>query len=262
MTTRDQSTETPPSSPPRAYAERLFGAVLAARRCRRSTSATGSAGTGRWPRARPLTSAELAARTGTAERYAREWLEHQAVCGVLLVDDPSRGRPAASVHPAGRPCRGAGRCGQPEPRRCRWPGSSPASASTWTRWSSLPSGRGVSWAELGDDPREAQAAANRPMFLGALGSEYLPPIPDVARRAARRRPGGRHRLRVRLVVDRHRAGVPGGERRRLRRGRAVDRGGRPKRRRGRSRRPGAVPPADAAQPRTVDPAAGPSRTTW
>ncbi len=35
----------------------------------------------------PLTSPELAARTGTAERYAREWLEHQAVSGVLTVDD-------------------------------------------------------------------------------------------------------------------------------------------------------------------------------
>ena len=40
-------------------------------------------------------------------------------------------------------------------------------------------GHGISWAELGDDPREAQGAANRPMFLGALGSEYLPQIPDV-----------------------------------------------------------------------------------
>jgi SAM-dependent methyltransferase len=40
-------------------------------------------------------------------------------------------------------------------------------------------GHGISWADLGDDPREAQGAANRPMFLGALGSEYLPLVPDV-----------------------------------------------------------------------------------
>ena len=33
------------------------------------------------------TSAELAARTGTAERYMREWLEQQAVAGFLTVDD-------------------------------------------------------------------------------------------------------------------------------------------------------------------------------
>src|SRR5262249_51074197 len=33
------------------------------------------------------TPAELAARTGTAERYVREWLEQQAVAGLLAVDD-------------------------------------------------------------------------------------------------------------------------------------------------------------------------------
>ena len=35
----------------------------------------------------PCTSTELAAATGTAERYAREWLEQQAVVGYLAVDD-------------------------------------------------------------------------------------------------------------------------------------------------------------------------------
>jgi len=33
------------------------------------------------------TAGELAARTGTAERYVREWLEQQAVAGFLTVDD-------------------------------------------------------------------------------------------------------------------------------------------------------------------------------
>ena len=42
------------------------------------------------------------------------------------------------------------------------------------------SGGGVSWAEFGDDLREGQAAANRPLFLGALPREYLPSIPEVA----------------------------------------------------------------------------------
>jgi 2-polyprenyl-3-methyl-5-hydroxy-6-metoxy-1,4-benzoquinol methylase len=36
----------------------------------------------------PATSAELAGRTGTVERYVREWLEQQAVSGFLMVDDP------------------------------------------------------------------------------------------------------------------------------------------------------------------------------
>jgi 2-polyprenyl-3-methyl-5-hydroxy-6-metoxy-1,4-benzoquinol methylase len=37
----------------------------------------------------PATSAELAARTGTTERYVREWLEQQAAGGLLAVDDPA-----------------------------------------------------------------------------------------------------------------------------------------------------------------------------
>src|SRR5439155_1397428 len=37
----------------------------------------------------PATSTELAWRTGTAERYVREWLEHQAVAGLVGVEDPS-----------------------------------------------------------------------------------------------------------------------------------------------------------------------------
>jgi SAM-dependent methyltransferase len=37
------------------------------------------------------TPAELAGRTGTAERYVREWLEQQAVAGFLSVDDPDAG---------------------------------------------------------------------------------------------------------------------------------------------------------------------------
>jgi ubiquinone/menaquinone biosynthesis C-methylase UbiE len=36
----------------------------------------------------PATSSELAERTGTAERYVREWLEHHASSGLLEVDDP------------------------------------------------------------------------------------------------------------------------------------------------------------------------------
>ena len=35
----------------------------------------------------PVTFPELAAKTGTHERYAREWLEQQAAAGILEVDD-------------------------------------------------------------------------------------------------------------------------------------------------------------------------------
>ena len=35
----------------------------------------------------PMTSSELATKTGTHERYTREWLEQQAVTGILSLDD-------------------------------------------------------------------------------------------------------------------------------------------------------------------------------
>src|SRR5439155_10961564 len=37
----------------------------------------------------PTTANELASRAGIHERYAREWLEHQAAAGILEVDDPA-----------------------------------------------------------------------------------------------------------------------------------------------------------------------------
>ncbi|HEV3011925.1 MAG TPA: SAM-dependent methyltransferase, partial [Actinomycetota bacterium] len=39
----------------------------------------------------PATPAELAGRTGTVERYVREWLEQHAASGLLAVDDPAAG---------------------------------------------------------------------------------------------------------------------------------------------------------------------------
>ncbi|MCW0216002.1 MAG: class I SAM-dependent methyltransferase [Pseudonocardia sp.] len=163
-----------------ALVERLFGAVLAALdlqavhlgdrlgwyRC-----LAGAAG--------GLTPPELAGRTATAERYAREWLEQQAVTGILTVDDPSAG---------------------PRERRYRLPDEhvEPLTDELSTAYlvplarllaafgartddlvTAYRSGGGVTWAQQGPHAREAQAAANRPMFLGALGREYLPSIPDV-----------------------------------------------------------------------------------
>ncbi len=38
----------------------------------------------------PATAAQLAERASIAPRYSREWLEQQAACGILTVDDPNR----------------------------------------------------------------------------------------------------------------------------------------------------------------------------
>ena len=126
----------------------------------------------------PMTAAELAHRTETVERYAREWLEHQAVTGILIADlnhDPVRfSLPPAYAEvlanddstnyltPFARLFAATGRCIHDVLHAYRH-------------------GGGVSWELLGDDAREAQACANRPLFLHQLTSELLPQIPDLHR---------------------------------------------------------------------------------
>jgi SAM-dependent methyltransferase len=136
----------------------------------------------------PATAPELAERTGTHPRYAREWLEQQAVAGYLTVDDVAL---------------------PPDERRYTLPDAhravlvdddDPAYATpmariamTFTR--NLPrlaeayrTGGGLSWAEMGPEAREGQAAANRPFFVGPLVTEVLPALPEVD---AALRAGGR-----------------------------------------------------------------------
>lgn len=137
-----------------------------------------------------LTSTELANQTGTAERYAREWLEQQAVTGFLLAVDPTDkadpkerrfALPAEYVEPLTDVL--SPHYVLPLARMVAGLGKQLDAVSQAYR-----DGGGVSWVDFGSDVREAQAAANRPMFLGALGQDYLPSIPDVD--AALRR-GGR-----------------------------------------------------------------------
>ncbi|MCM4081184.1 class I SAM-dependent methyltransferase [Paractinoplanes hotanensis] len=135
-----------------------------------------------------LTSTELADATGTAERYAREWLEHQAASGYLTVDD------AAAA---------------PQDRRFRLPAThaevlldddSLAHLAPLARMvaasglhlddivEAYRTGAGVSWQRLGRNAREGQSAINRPLFLHALAQQVLP---GVAGLDARLRSGAR-----------------------------------------------------------------------
>jgi SAM-dependent methyltransferase len=130
----------------------------------------------------PSTAAEVAARTGTHERYVREWLEQQTVTGMLDVDDEAA--PAAS-------------------RRFVLP---PGHAEVLTDRDSLNyiaplarlvagavrplhqllkayrTGGGIPYRLYGPDVLEGQAGINRAMFLRQLGAEWLPSIPDLHRR--------------------------------------------------------------------------------
>lgn len=136
----------------------------------------------------PATPPELAARTGTAARYAREWLEHQAVSGMLTVDDPAA---------------------EPDSRRFAIPDAHVPvladldSESVLTPFARIlvaslrrvddlleayRSGGGVSWETFGDDAREGQAAQNRPLLRDALCRDHLPLLGEVDRAL---RAGGR-----------------------------------------------------------------------
>ena len=127
----------------------------------------------------PATSSELAGRTGTAERYVREWLEHHAASGLLEVADPAAGPLARRYRlpPAHVPA-----LADPDDVRYRaFTGVEIVRAGRWlpqlveafrTGGAPLP----LPWAP------EGRADYNRAVFLNLLGKQWLPAIADVHRR--------------------------------------------------------------------------------
>ena len=75
-----------------AFAERLFGAALGAYELMTVHLGDRLGYYRALGESDGLTSAGLAEATGTDERYAREWLEQQAVAGILEVDDAAAAR--------------------------------------------------------------------------------------------------------------------------------------------------------------------------
>jgi 2-polyprenyl-3-methyl-5-hydroxy-6-metoxy-1,4-benzoquinol methylase len=130
----------------------------------------------------PMTPAEFATRCSINERYAREWLEQQAVAGILAVEDVSAPEDTRRYAlPEGH----ALVLTDPE---------SPLSMAPLARAfvacaMALPkildafrTGGGVSWTDFGPDAIEAQGDFNRPWLLSSLATDYLPLIPDVHKR--------------------------------------------------------------------------------
>ncbi len=125
------------------------------------------------------TSAELASRTHTHERYIREWLEQQTVTGILEVEDESRAADARRYRlPAGHV----------EPL-IQWDSLNylaPVAQAIVGAVRPLPAileayrhGGGVPFSAYGTDMREAIAASNYPAFMHQLAREWLPVMPDV-----------------------------------------------------------------------------------
>lgn len=129
-----------------------------------------------------LTAGELAARTGTDERYVREWLEAQTVAGILEVENADV--PASSRRfylPPGH----AEVLTDQESVNYLAPISRIAVAAAQPMEaiiSAFRTGGGVSFADYGEDMRQGIGELNRPLFMKQLGDEYLPSITDIHRR--------------------------------------------------------------------------------
>ena len=127
----------------------------------------------------PSTSSELADRTGTAERYVREWLEHHAASELLEVDDTKAepGLRRYSLPPEYVPVL----ADQDDLNYEAYRGVEIARAAR--RLPQL-----VEAFRTGGAPPpqawepEGRAEFNRPQYLNLLGKRWLPAIPDLDRR--------------------------------------------------------------------------------
>jgi 2-polyprenyl-3-methyl-5-hydroxy-6-metoxy-1,4-benzoquinol methylase len=168
-------------------ADRLVGAVLGAF----EAAAVDLGDRLGWYRAladSPATPPQLAERTGSDHRYAREWLEQQAVAGYLTVDDvraapDERSYTLPDAHRAVLVDETDPMFTTPFARiAMAFTRNVPRLAEAYR------AGSGLSWAEMGREAREGQAAANRPYFAGPLVTDVLPSLPEVD---AALRAGGR-----------------------------------------------------------------------
>jgi 2-polyprenyl-3-methyl-5-hydroxy-6-metoxy-1,4-benzoquinol methylase len=136
-------------------------------------------------RSGPATSAELAGRTGTVERYIREWLEHHAASGLLEVDDPAADPLARRYRlpPAYVPVLA-------DPDDIRYRAVNGVEIVRAGRWLAPL----VEAFRTGDAPPplpwapEGRAEYNRAAFLNLLGTQWLPAIAEVDQRLRREPP--------------------------------------------------------------------------
>lgn len=133
----------------------------------------------------PHTARELAAATGTSERYAREWLEQQATAGIL--EHANEGETRFWLSPEGAEVL----VNEESLSFMAW---LPRFQLSWgSQVSALlkafHDGTGIPYSEYGLDMVLGQAAANRPAFMQQLATEWLPRVPGLVERLER--PGAR-----------------------------------------------------------------------
>jgi len=172
-----------------ALAERLFGATLGALELY-SVYLGNELGLYRALReGGPATVGELAARAGIHERYAREWLEQQAVAGLLEVDDasaPADARRYALADDHARVLIEAGDAAHVAPFAHMIAGIGGVIGDVAAAYRT---GGGVPYARYGAAFRHGQGHINRPAFEQELPGAWLDAMPDVRGRLDR--PGAR-----------------------------------------------------------------------
>jgi 2-polyprenyl-3-methyl-5-hydroxy-6-metoxy-1,4-benzoquinol methylase len=127
----------------------------------------------------PANSHELAGRTGTTERYVREWLEHHAASGLLEVDDPAADPSDRryTLPPAHVPVL----ADSDDLRYRAFSGVEIVRAGRWLPQLVEAFRTGGAPPALPWEP-EGRAEYNRATFLNLLGKQWLPAVTDVHQR--------------------------------------------------------------------------------
>lgn len=130
----------------------------------------------------PLTHDEAAQRAGIAPRYAREWLEQQAVAGLVDVEHPDAPDDARRY------------ALDPDSARVLADADDPAHVAPFAHMlvgiggvmgdvaRAFRTGGGVPYAAYGTDFRHGQGHINRPAFTHELPTDWLAAMPDVVAR--------------------------------------------------------------------------------
>lgn len=132
----------------------------------------------------PLTPPGLAAAAGIAERYAREWLEQQAVAGFLAVDDAAL---AAGERRYRVPAEHLGVLVDPDHAAHVAPFAEMAAGvggALERVVEAYRTGRGVPYEAYGSAFVSGQGGINRPAFRQDLTGAWLPAVPDLHARLA------------------------------------------------------------------------------
>jgi SAM-dependent methyltransferase len=127
----------------------------------------------------PSTSAELASKAGVNERYAREWLEQQAMAGILeAVDQSATDAERRYALPTGHDevLLDGDSLNHMAPIAqllvaCALPIHAVLAA--------FATGDGVPYADYGADLHEGQARFTQPLFDNLLASDWLPAVPVI-----------------------------------------------------------------------------------